>query len=79
MPFALCFGEDAVFALTLGVDSNPMLRQTAAHVFAVADVDNLLSNADFVDARVFIFICPVNSLHPFVHSLFVGCSFIILH
>ena len=50
MPIVLCFGEDAVFTLTLGVDSNPMLRQTAEHVFALADVDGLIINADFVDA-----------------------------
>jgi len=79
MPIVLCFGEDSVFALTLGVDSNPMLRQTAKHIFALADVDGLIINADFVDARVFIFICPAVSFQPFVHILFVGCSFIILH
>ena len=58
MPIVLCFGEDAVFALTLGVDSNPMLRQTAKHVFAFADVDGLIIDADFINARLFKLICP---------------------
>ena len=79
MPIVLCFGEDAVFALTLGVDSNPMLRQTAEHVFALADVDSLIVDADFINARVFKFICQAVSFQPFVYIFFVSCSFIILH
>ena len=62
MPIVLCFGEDAVFALTLGVDSNPMLRQTAEHVFALADVNGLIIDADFINASVFKLICPAIAL-----------------
>ena len=54
----LCLGKDAVFALTLGVNANPMLRKAAEHVFALADVDSLIVDADFINARVFKLICP---------------------
>ena len=79
MPIVLCFGEDAIFTLALGVDSNPMLRKTAKHVFALADVDGLIIDADFINARVFKFICPAVSFQPFVYIFFVSCSFIILN
>ena len=51
-------GKDAVFAFALGVDTDPMLSQTAEHVFAFANIDGLTVNADLVDARVFKPICP---------------------
>ena len=58
MPMVLGFGKDAVFAFALGVDSNPMLREAAEHIFALADVDSLIVDADFINARVFKLICP---------------------
>ena len=79
MPMVLCFGKDAVFAFALGVDSNPMLREAAEHIFALADVDSLIVDADFINARVFKFICQAVSFQPFVYIFFVSCSFIILH
>ena len=79
MPIVLCFGEDAVFALTLGVNSNPMLRQTAEHVFALADVDSLIVDADFINARVFITISPTIAFQPFVCVFFISGSFVIFH
>ena len=56
MPIVLCFGEDAIFTLALGVDSNPMLRQTAKHILALADVDKVVIDTDAVDPWVFIFL-----------------------
>ncbi|MBE6913515.1 MAG: hypothetical protein E7472_01070 [Ruminococcaceae bacterium] len=56
VPFRL--GKDAVFALALCSDAYPMLRQTAEHIFAFADIDGLTVNADFVNAWVFKLLCP---------------------
>ena len=58
MPIVLCFGEDAIFTLALGVNSNPMLREAAEHVLAFADIDSLIIDANFVNARVFKPISP---------------------
>ena len=58
MSLVLCFGKDAVFAFALGVDPNPMLCEAAEHVFALADVDSLIFNADFINASLFKLICP---------------------
>ena len=54
----LCFGKYAVFPLTLGFNAHPMLRQTAEHIFAFADVDNLTVDADLVNARMLELFCP---------------------
>jgi hypothetical protein len=58
MPLVFCFGKDAVFVLAFCVDTNPMLCQTAEHVFAFSHVDSLTIDSDFIDARVFEAICP---------------------
>ena len=74
MPIVLCFGEDAVFALTLGVDSNPMLRQTAAHVFALSNIDGLAVDADFVNAWVFKLFRPTVAFQHGINAIFISCS-----
>ena len=79
MPMVLCFGEDAVFALTLGVNAYPMLREAAEHVLALADVDSLIVDADFINARVFITISPTITFQPCINIVFVGGSFKVLH
>ena len=58
MTMILRFGKDAVFAFALGVNAYPMLREAAEHVLALADVDSLIVDADFINARVFKLICP---------------------
>ena len=50
--------EYAVFTLTFGADANPMLSQAAEHVLAFADIDSLIVDANFVNARVFKPISP---------------------
>ena len=56
MPVPFRLGKNTVFALTLCFNANPMLRQTAKHIFTFADVDKVVIDADAVDARVFIFL-----------------------
>ena len=79
MPMVLGFGKNAVFAFALGVDSNPMLREAAEHIFALADVDSLIVDADFINARVFITISPTIAFQPFVCVFFISGSFVIFH
>lgn len=54
----LCFGKYAVFPLTLGFDAYPMLCQTAEHIFAFADIDDLTVDTNLVNARMFELFCP---------------------
>ena len=65
-------GEDAVFALALGLNAHPMLRQAAKHIFALADVDKVVINADAVNARVFVFLSEALALQPCVNAVFVS-------
>ena len=56
MLVAVCLSKDAVFALVFCFDAYPMLRQTAKHILALADVDKVVIDADAVDPWVFIFL-----------------------
>ena len=49
-------GKDAVFAVALGLNADPMLRQTAKHILTFADVDKVVIDADAVDPWVFVFL-----------------------
>ena len=74
MPMVLCLGKYAVFVFTLGVDSNPVLRQTAKHIFALANIDGLIVDANFVNARVFVFICPAVAFQHGINAVFISCA-----
>ena len=74
MPIVLCFGEDTIFALALGVDSNPMLRQTAEHIFALSNIDGLTVDVDFVNAWVFKLLCPSVAFQHGINAIFISCS-----
>jgi len=74
MPIVLCFGEDTIFALALGVDSNPMLRQTAEHIFALSNIDGLTVDADFVNAWVFKLLRPAVAFQHGINAVFISCS-----
>ena len=70
VPFGL--GQYAVFALALGMDTNPMLRQTAEHVFAFADIDGLTVNRDFVDAWMFKLFSQASVFQHRINAILIG-------
>ena len=72
MPIVLCFGEDAVFALTLCFDAYPMLRQTAEHIFALSNIDGLAVDADFVNAWVFKLFRPAVAFQHGINAVFIS-------
>ena len=49
-----------------------MLRQTAKHIFALADVDKAIVDADAVDAWVFVFLRESFAFQPCVNAIFVS-------
>ena len=49
-----------------------MLRQTAKHIFALADVDKVVVDADAVDAWVFVFLRESFAFQPCVDAIFVS-------
>ena len=68
----LCFGKYAVFPLTLGFDAYPMLCQTAEHIFAFADVDDLIVNADFVNAGMLELCRPSLAFQSRINAVFIS-------
>ena len=49
-----------------------MLRQTAEHIFALADVDKAIIDADAIDAWVFVFLRESFAFQPCVDAIFVS-------
>ena len=72
MPVAFRLSKDAVFAVAPCLNTNPMLRQAAKHIFALADVDKVVIDADAVDARVFVFLRKSLVLQELVDTVFVS-------
>ena len=79
MPVPLGFRKDAVFALFLLFNAYLVLCQTAKHVFAFADVDDLIVNADFVNARMFELLCPSLTFQPRINAVFISDFFRLFH
>ena len=72
MPFCLC--KYAVFAFTLGFDTDPMLCQTAEHIFALSNIDGLAVDADFINAWVFKLLRPAVAFQHGINAVFISCS-----
>lgn len=72
MPVPFGFGKDTVFPLAFCLDAHPMLRQTAEHIFALANVDKMIVNADFVNARVFKLLCQPSAFQHGINAVFIS-------
>ena len=71
VPF--CLGKDTVLAFTLCFDADPMLRQTAEHVFAFAYVDDLAVDLDTVNAWMFKLLVPALPFQHGIDVVFIRC------
>ena len=72
MPVPLGFRKDAVFALFLFFNADLVLCQTAKHVFAFTDVDDLIVNADFVNAGMLKLCRPALAFQSRINAVFIS-------
>ena len=72
VPVPLGFRKDAVFALFLFFNAYLVLCQTAKHVFAFADVDDLIVNADFVNAGMLKLCRPSLAFQSRINAVFIS-------
>ena len=72
MPVPLCLGQYAVFSLAPGLDAYPMLRQTAEHISAFADVNKLIANADTVNAGMLILLCQPPAFQHGINTILIS-------
>lgn len=72
MSVSLGLGQYAVFSFALRLDANPMLSQPAEQIFAFPDIDDLVVNADLVDAWALKLFVPALTLQHRVYIVFIG-------
>ena len=79
MAVPFCFIQYAVFAFTPRLDADIVLRQTAEHIFAFSDVNNVIVNADLVNARMLKLLCEASAFQHVINAVFISFRGAMLH
>jgi len=75
----LRFVQYAVFAFAPRLDADIVLRQTAEHIFAFSDVNNVIVNADLVNARMLKLLCQTSAFQHVINAVFISFRGAMLH
>ena len=79
MTVSLCLVQYAVFAFTPRLDADIVLRQTAEHIFTFSDVNNVIVNADLVNARMLKLLCKTSAFQHVINAVFISFRGAMLH
>lgn len=71
----LGFSQYLIFVFALGLDANIVLCQTAEHIFALSNIDNLAVNADFIDSCVLELFRPALAYQHLINIFFISVIF----
>lgn len=69
----------AVFAFAPCLDADIVLRQTAEHIFTLSDVNNVIVNADLVNARMLKLLCQTSAFQHVINAVFISFRGAMLH
>ena len=58
--------------LTLCLEADIVLRQTAKHIFTFSDIYDLIVDADFIDTRVFKLLCQSSAFQHSINAVFIS-------
>lgn len=75
VPLPLGFSQYLIFVFALGADANTVLCQTAEHIFALSNIDDLAVNADLIDSCVFELFRPALAYQHLINIFFISVIF----